>query len=498
MSLWPSVLLSLARTLLVVGLAIPAAAPIARRLRGERSNLWWAGVLAPLLVPELLTGYGWSNFSLSLAAKPWANEALTAALIWGRCVCAAAALLAVAPPSTRTASAVFLRKLVFTGTPRPRGASALQAWMREGALRAIARFGPAAGVAGLFAFGQFEVPSLAGVKTWEPFGWAGQSAWTVALFDAHADMQSLAGSLRLALPAVLVQLVGLIPLLIWLRRSGERGPGDERQGGASRGSLIAASAVLAAAAGLTVLVPAGVLAWETGLQGWTELAASEWRLSSFAEELGLSLAVGAAAAALAGSVLWAAGHVRGPAGTALIALLIAPGLCGPLVAGLIVKAGVTFAAANDWPGGRVLQESFLPLIVAVALFLLPRAALLRAFAPGHGSGAFLAGLLRNGTRSQRRAGGRIWWGLTGRSTWVRWGLLTLWGGADVSAAALLTPAGYQTAPHGLYNLMHYGHNAVLGALCLLNTVAPAVLLALGAWAAPRGRALRGPAIGTTS
>ena len=476
MSLWEPVLFSLGRSAMVVGLAVPAAAPVAARLRGERAGVWWTAVLAPLLVPELLTGYGWSNFALSLAASPRANELLTAALIWGRCVCAAAALLAVAPAATRTASAVFLRKLLCVSKPRPRGASALRPvglYLREGALRTLARFGPAAGLAGLFAFGQFEVPSLAGT-----------TAWTVALFDAHASLERLSDSLRLAAPAALVQATGLVPLLVWSRRAS--GPRDDRR---VPRSTAAAAAALTAAVGITVAVPAGIVAWEAGAGGWRELARSGWRLDAFARECGLSLATGAAAAALAGGALWAVGKVRGPAGAVLLAALVLPGLCGPLVVALCVQAAVTWAAANRVPGAFAVRDSVGPLVVALALFLLPRAAVLRAFAGGNETGSHLARLLRGGTRDQRRAGGRLWWGLVGRAAWVRWGLLTVWAAADVSAAAVLLPAGVETTPPGLYNLMHYGHNGVLGALCLLNTLLPAAVLALGAWGLPRVAAL---------
>ncbi len=481
MSLWPSVLFSLIRTAAVVALALPAAAPIARRLRGERATGWWAATLAPLLVPELLTGYGWSRFALSLAADPWANEALTTALIWGRCVCAAAALLAVAPEPTRTASAVFLRKLLVVPTRRPGRASARLAWVREGALRGLSRFGPAAGVAGLYAFGQFEVPSLAGA-----------TAWTVTLFDAHARFIELSDSLRLAWPAAAVQLVGAIPLLIWLRAAG-RGPRDTRQEPATGRSTLVAGTALVTAGGLTVAAPAALVAWETGVNGWASLAGSGWRGREFAGECGLSLAIGAAGAAIAGALAAGAERIAGRlpawAGTGLLAVLIAPGLCGSLIVALVVQSVVTAAVVQGTPGAEAVRSSFAPLIAAVAIFLLPRALALQAFGPGRSSGLFLTTLMKKGTPARRRSAGRIWWGLVGRSTWLRWGLLTLWGAADVAAAALLLPPGFVTAPHGLYNLMHYGHTAVLGALCLLNTVLPAALLAAGAWAAPRAAAV---------
>ena len=63
---------------------------------------------------------------------------------------------------------------------------------------------------------------------------------------------------------------------------------------------------------------------------------------------------------------------------------------------------------------------------------------------------------------------------------MRWGLLAVWGSAEVAAAAVLLPAGTDTAAPGLYNLMHYGHTASLAAFCLLAAAAPAALFALAA------------------
>ena len=112
MSLWPAVLWSLGRAAVVTAFAVPVALPVAARLRRGGAGPLWAAVLTPVLVPDLLTGYGWGNFGLSLAARPGWNEGLTAVLLWGRCVCVASALLAVAPGPRRTRSSVFLRGLL--------------------------------------------------------------------------------------------------------------------------------------------------------------------------------------------------------------------------------------------------------------------------------------------------------------------------------------------------------------------------------------------------
>ena len=476
MSLWPSVLWSAARAAVVVALALPAGALVARRLRADGAGAWWAAALLPLVTPELLTGYGWGNFSLSLAARPWANELLTAALVWGRCACAAGALLAVAPPPSRTATAVFSRRLLLGRPPKPRSrrTSALGAYGKEAALRALGRFGATGGLVALLAFGAFEVPSLAGT-----------AAWTVSLFDAHASLERLADSLRLAWPAAAAQTAGLVPVLAWLTAT--RGPRvrDERAVPPGRAARVAAGVALAVAVLLTVLVPAGVLAGRAGTGAWAELAAGGWRVRAFAGELGLALACGAAAAALAAAVLGAARRAPGAGGAVLAGLLVLPGLCGSLVVALAAQAGLTAAAAAGVPGAAGVRETVLPFVLALAVSLLPGAAVLGAFAEGRTPAVHLAGLLRRGTAGQRRGAVRVWWGLVGRGRLVRWGLLAVWGSGEVAAAAVLLPAGTDTAPPGLYNLMHYGHTGVLAALCLLSAAAPAALLALAAWAGPR-------------
>lgn len=127
-----------------------------------------------------------------------------------------------------------------------------------------------------------------------------------------------------------------------------------------------------------------------------------------------------------------------------------------------------------------MRETVGPFVVALTVSLLPKAAVLAAFAECRAPGAFLAGLLADGTGRQVRSGRRLRWRLVGSGRLVRWGLLAVWGSAEVAAAAVLLPAGTDTAAPGLYNLMHYGHTGTLAALCLLAAAAPAILFALAA------------------
>ena len=266
------------------------------------------------------------------------------------------------------------------------------AWAKEAAFRTLERFGLPAALVGLLAFGAFEVPSLCGT-----------TAWTVTLFDAHASLERLSDSLRLAWPAAAVQAVGLVPVLLWLRRA--RGPRvrDERAAPPSGAVRVAAGVVLTAAVGLTVLVPAGVLLWRAGVSGWADVVAGGWRARAFGRELATGLACGAAAAATAAGLLTAARRVPGPAGWALSAGLLLPGLCGSLVVALATQAGLTAAAAAGVPGSRGVRETVGPFVFALTLSLLPKAAVLAAFARGGPPAVHLAGLLSAGTDRQRRS-----------------------------------------------------------------------------------------------
>ena len=451
MSLLPETLLTAARAAAVTAAAVPVAGRIAGVLTagGVRGTLTRAGVAVGVLTPELLTAYGWSNLAPVL---PGGAEVFTAVLLWARAVCVAAAVLAVAPPPGRTASAVATRRLLAGA-----GSGHRRRYWKETVLRFAGRWGPAAAVTFLLAFTPFELPTQTGA-----------TAWTVGLFEAQAAYIDLSDALRLAVWPAAVQAVVLLPAVFAL--AGAAKSGETRSGGVQprRSGAWLFFAVL-----LTAAVPLGLVLRESA-GGWTEAFGRGWRVREFAEELAVGLLFGVAAAAVASlGVTLTRRWGRLP-----LAALVLPGLAGPLIVSLAVLAAV------QWPGVRLLRDTPLPLVFALTLTLLPRAAVLAAFGTdSRSSPIFTAHALRSGTLRQRAAAASLLWRLRDRGRFVRFALLAYWGATDVTCAAILLPPGVTTAPVRLYNLMHYGHNAVLGAATVAAVLLPAAVLAAGgpAW-----------------
>ena len=194
-----------------VAVAAVAAARGVRSLVASASRrvgrVVWLLHLVPYLTPVLLVGYSYSSFSLSLVRHPAWNQALYTALVWLKLVPLATLALTFAP-SPLSPEAVHCHRLLRAGRGRGWG-SALAFWLR-GAGRAA---GVAFAVVFLFAFGEFEMASLFGIRT-----------WTVVLFDAQVGGLALGASLWLGLPAFLCEAVALLLALalVFPRRQGLR------------------------------------------------------------------------------------------------------------------------------------------------------------------------------------------------------------------------------------------------------------------------------------
>ncbi len=216
---------ALCRGAVVAALAVLAGMRLSALLagRGGRARrLLWAAVLLPFLTPALLVGYGWSNFSLSLVRHPAANELLYDALVLAKLAPVAAFVLYFAP-AFLSPQAVHCRRLLRRRESGARALAAYAAFLARGPLRAgMVAFG----LVFLLAFGEFEIASLMGVRT-----------WTVGLFDAHAGGLALAESLRLAALPALTELALLVLLLVALfraRGTPQGGGARRRPGGAAR------------------------------------------------------------------------------------------------------------------------------------------------------------------------------------------------------------------------------------------------------------------------
>ncbi|MGC1274805.1 MAG: hypothetical protein WBC44_13950 [Planctomycetaceae bacterium] len=443
--------------------AVVAGAAIAGELRrsplGGRRVLWML-ILATILAPDLIAGYAFSNFSLSLIRDPAWNEAFLTLLIGLKATAIAAVMLHFSPAPALTPAGSHLLRL----------AGERIGWLDR--MRIIgrgepSRMLPALGIAFLFAFQQFELPSLTGA-----------TAWTVTLFDRQAQVPDPWDSARPLVWPLAVELVALAPVPLFIlaaTASKRRAVPPMRRRSVERGF---AWLVAFLTASLTAAVPFGILVVESVpglgyvLEG-TPTAVSFWREVATALGYGIAAAVFAFLPAVGLLRLTASPRWR-PVGMILLLVACVPGLCGPLVPSLFAVAWL------QTPWLLPLRDTLVPLVTVLALFLLPRAILLEALARSvrEAPAIHLARRLRaSPIDDQRRAGRLLIWDLDGFGRYCRVSLLAYWGYLDLTAATILAPAAVVPVTARLYNLMHYGHNASLSTMALLAVVVPAVAFA---------------------
>jgi ABC-type Fe3+ transport system permease subunit len=460
---------TLARSAGIALAALAMAFPIRAFLAAgsdSRRRTGWTLLFLPYLTPVLLVGYAYSNFSLSLVHHPHWNAALYALLLWMKLVPVAVLVLYFAP-SSFSAEAVHCHRLLQTGRQQTQGArfSALLFRLR-GSLRGVA---VAFAAVFLLAFGEFEMASLVGVKS-----------WTVSLFDAQAGGLSLRESLRLAAaPIVCEAILLLVAFAVLFRNRNWQG---SRRSGSHASTLSPAVArtvwamvwfYLAVSVGIVTMVPLFVVLKGTA-QGLTLV------LQSFALGKELAVSVLFAAAAAAGAyaatarLLRRRGNVGVDAKTVAAAFFLsAPGLLGALLLALIVLA------VFQLPAFRAVYNTPLPLLLALVFLLVPFAVLMHALLAvwRHAPALHLARLLRasSSDEQQRHLASRVIWRLdTHKRFWAGF-LLFCWAYFDLTAASILAPPGLAPAFVRLYNLTHYGQSAVLSAMICVAFVVPVIL-----------------------
>ena len=459
---------TLLRSTIVAAICVPVCWALRRQLAslGGHARLGlWVLLLVPFFVPALLAGYAWSNFALSLVRFPLWNEVLYSTLLVLRFVPVGVVLMWLAPPPPLTAEALHAARLAVSG----RGTVGRWRFLAPLAVRGPARDAfPAAAVIFLLAFQEFEMAWLMNARS-----------WTVWLLDARAAGLLTGDLLSEAAWPVACQAIVLAGLAALLTRGRWLAPATHHRAIAlsrprqAAGWLYASAAVIAAA-----VVPVVLLGGDL-MEGWSIVLQS--RRARVLEETSIALAFGAASGAMASVI--AAFLLKRGAGERLPtilrvagAVLLLPGLLGSLVVSLAVlwvfqREPLAFA-----------YNSPLPAVVALVLFLLPRAMLLfllvTAVTPQHAlhSARLLA---IAGDHRQRRSGRGLIWHLGLRRHVLAAGVVCIWGYLELLPASILAPADTRSAVVRLYEDMHYGRNAVLSTTALLVMLAPAVLWLLG-------------------
>jgi hypothetical protein len=422
------------RALLVAILALAVSGELSRWLAmqtGRARTIAWALLAAPFFTPSLLISYAFSKFALALVVSPWSHEALYIGILALK-LSPVAVILRLHLPSALTPEAWLIY--------RQHGPAS---WWKRTQFR-IAGAGEGPWIAGalvfLLAFAEFELASLWSIRS-----------WTIAIFDAQVGGLALPNTLRLARLPLCIALA----VIAWVTLRGRKLPFAPAT--AVRSESRWPWPFLAISATCVTLVPLLVVLTQAA-KGVRSLVEN----FVLGPEIGVSLLMALGATALADLGVRFARRNRATALTAA-----APGLLGALTISLVLLA--VFQA----PGLHSAYNTPLPLLLALAILLLPLALLLRALRPQHTPALFIA---------QQLGSRRLRWEMELRPHMIGCGLLFCWAYFDFTASSILAPIGLTPVFVRLHNLAHYGQTAVLSAMMLAAFAAPVIVLLLTATA----------------
>ena len=465
--------LDLLRSLIIASLAVALARALCALLAdrdASRRQIAWVLLLAPYFTPILLTGYAYANFSLSLIHHPAINAWFYSALLCWKFTPVAAVIFYFSPAPI-SAEAVHCRHLMQNETAAARSYSPLSRTFEDWRFlfHAGCARGPIAAFAVVFlcTFGEMEMASLMVVKS-----------WTVVLFDANAGGLALSESLRRMLGPLLCQAAAVATAVIVLGKSRIN---PARRTARSAKSHAFAWTYLSLAFAFVLLIPAVMVLWGTirGLKLLFEnFVLGREIISSLLFAAGATL-VSAATVFCLTRLARRRGFVS-VIGKAALLIAVCLGLLGPLVLSLTVLAAVQL------PGLLSLRDTPVPVVLTLALVLLPLALVLKRVLEltGYQTSLHVAALMPNS-----RPARELTWRLSTSGKFWAVVLLFIWAYWDLTVSAILAPIGMTPVTVRLYNLMHYGQIAVLSAMTCATFAAPVVIcfLALGTrrWWAPR-------------
>ena len=463
MTLWVVLSWSIVRALVVATLAMWFSRGLFRQIQSVATtgmrHSWLIATLIPLIVPELIIGFTYRLAAQQVTHSLIATECLYGVLLLIRATSIGILVRIILPTCSVSDESLHMWqlmrsrclrgwritwwKLLITGPWR----TDLVAWC----------------LAALAVFQDFETAALIQVDR-HPV------AWSVWLFDANAGNQRLDHSLRMLIAPLIFQLLLLVPGL-WLvtRRNSHMdqcSPARSTERHLSpwmgmTGTLVAFS--LVAVWPLIIAIP--------GLRsGWPLLLNEPIGLLK-QQTASLAFSTAASIVALLIAVML---HRRGRPFLTVACLL--PGLCGSLILSLLLLAFF------QWPGVRVLWDTWFPMLIGQSLLLLPRAFLLIVVLGAQNSveSRYSARLLLNGTTEQRRLSRQIQW----RMEHLLCGFLLIhWCSWDVTTASILRPVSVEPVVTRLYREMHFSRTETLTTLTLITALCPilTLLVAGGIW-----------------
>lgn len=457
--------MSLYRAAIVAILCAAVGYPIAKVLQqwrhGWAARLMWAIVLLPLLVPTLMVGYAYLNWSLSMVLQPRVQEAAYVALLAGKLLPVAVLVWYFAPPPPVDDAARHIAKW-----------SNLH-WRPGFVLRGRWRSGvTAASIVFLLAYTDRELATVLEVQS-----------WTRKLFEQASFRTPLVDIARDFAPAIITQVVVValaIAMLIWTHRRvrNERlAPRDGSPVQVVAGRAFALTVVGTACAFLC-LYPLWFVTWDAvGLfHDWITSQTLARELPTFAERCGQSLFAGLYFALPATVLTYAAAWVVHRTMVPLMIAAAVPGAFGALLVALVMQNAFQWPPINGVYDNRWLP---VPLVVALVLLLLPVAILLMGLLGARSQSEAVHAARMLGHEGRRKQWSRsLLWRLHDRPrVWLGLLLFVLaW--FEYSATTILYPTGREPLTVIAYNNMHFGQTGQLSARVLVNFIAPVMIVAL--------------------
>ena len=446
---------TLARTVVLCLLAWPVCHWIERTVQSlSPGAAWWylIALLIPFCFPELLVGYAFRD--VAMAHPAWA-ELLCSGLLLIRIIPVGAIALLAAPPSAMDAAALQCRRLAMRHERFVSHWKDLLLCYWHGP---IARSLPAVGLMSIVAFQEFELAALLQTMSW--------TDWFVTAQRLGLERNEM---LLQALWPVAWQLPLLMAVYWWLRSMFRRHHDlatrleSINHGSDQRRHWLGLSCV-----GVSLicgcLIPLGLIGWRT-VEGFAMFARQR------PQQLGLlrEILIAGSVAICAGLSAWAISSRPSLAG-----LLGLPGLFGSLLLGL----GMVAAFQSPWL--HTLYDTPVPWVLALILWLLPRALMLRLWlsALHRTSAIHLATLVQHATGTASRNGSALVWRLWGQSQFLAASLLCFWAYCDLPSAYLLAPTGMASGLVRLYNSMHFGRSAALSSEAILFFGTPVACISL--------------------
>lgn len=416
----------------------------------------WCGVLLPFFVPSLMTGYCYRDTSMALVHYPWLREFLYGLIVTMQVVPVAVVILAFSPTPTTSAAALHTGRL-FKLKPT-------QQWR----LSVSSRFQyhiAAYCLSFLLAFQEADLAALMQA-----------SGWTEWMFTKHAAGLMLRETMRLTLWPVLIQLPFLIPVLIWLEKDSNKNTNAIlRSSRLPKWMNWAALFWISSSIFVVALIPALQL-----VQGIRIGIGSLLQQPSVPREIGDALLIAATTTAgavgLTTAFRWVAVRKRGRWGILIVLFcLLLPGLLGNLALGLIIARFFQTAPL------QFAYDTPLPLILGEVGVILPKTMILfhcisRMSVPA--SKHFISLLSRAAGRQQRASAAELQWQTTGRVWFAVVAIVGFWAYFEVMLPSILAMPGLAPVGLVLYNNLHYGRIAALGAKLTLALLIPFIVASL--------------------